>query len=335
MQFDSLVFIGRFQPFHQGHAFVVEQAFAHTNHVIVLIGSSNRPRSFKNPFTFEERSDIIKASISLKDGQRLTCLPLPDAIYNEQLWLQNAQKAVFSVTPPNAKIGLIGHSKDDSSYYLKLFPTWGYCEVPNFENLSATPIRKSFFAKPFDEFLQEWQGVLSKPVQDFLQTFKDSQAHTAIKQEQVHIDKYKADFANLPYPPIFCTVDALVVQAGHILLIRRGSEYGKGQLALAGGFVDAGESLQTAVVREVLEETGLDLTAHQPKAERVFDEPSRSARGRTISTVFLYELTGEGLPDVKAGDDASEAMWLPLGRLDGKELFEDHYGIICAMLGTP
>lgn len=334
MNFDALVFIGRFQPFHVGHAFVVEQAFTRTNHVIVLVGSSNRPRSFKNPFTFEERHDMIERSVVRNKEQRLTILPLPDAIYNEQLWLQSAQKAVFSVVNAGSKIGLIGHNKDDSSYYLKLFPLWGYCEVPNFENLSATPIRKAFFGQSFADFLASYSQKLSEPVRVFLSKFKQTDHYQTIIQEQTYLKNYQAQFASLPYPPIFCTVDALVVQAGHILLIRRGGEYGKGLLALAGGFVDASETLQTAVVRELLEETGLDLSTHTPKAQKVFDEPSRSLRGRTISTVFVYESTGDTLPTLKAGDDASEAIWLPLAKLDGRALFEDHYGIICNLLGV-
>ena len=331
MSFDALVFIGRFQPFHKGHQFVVEQAFAHTNHLILLIGSSNRPSSFKNPFDFDERKQMIEQSVSLTDGQQLTILPLPDAIYNEQLWLQSAQRAVFSVTKPDDKIGLIGHTKDDSSYYLRLFPTWGYCEVENFANLSATPIRQAFFEQEFGVFLAWHQDNLPKSVQMFLDKFRQSKHYNAIVQEQAYLKNYQAQFAHLPYPPIFQTVDAVVVQAGH--MIERGGDYGKGLLALAGGFVDVSESLQTAVVRELQEETGLDLSAHIAKAQRVFDTPNRSMRGRTISTVFLYELTGDKLPALKAGDDASQAIWLPLGLLDGKVLFEDHYGIICAMLG--
>lgn len=333
MKFDSLVFIGRFQPFHVGHAFVVSQAFEYTNHVIVLIGSSNRPRSFKNPFSFEERRTMIEACVVPKSGQTLTCLPLPDAIYNEQRWLQMTQRAVFEVTQAQ-NIGLIGHDKDDSSYYLRLFPTWGYCEVANFDNLSATPIRKDFFAHDFDEFLTIWQDKLLLPVQAFLADFRRTVAYEYLVKEQTYLADYKAAFDDLAYPPIFQTVDALIVQAGHILLIRRGEGYGAGLLALAGGFVNAGEALQQAVVREVLEETGLDLSKHTPKTQRLFDDPKRSLRGHTITQVFLYELTDERLPMLVAGDDADEAIWLPLGKLDGTELFEDHYGIICAMLGV-
>jgi len=58
-KFDYLVFIGRFQPFHHGHAKVIETALENAEHVIVLIGSSNRARDWYNPFTYEERASII------------------------------------------------------------------------------------------------------------------------------------------------------------------------------------------------------------------------------------------------------------------------------------
>ena len=58
-QYDYLVFIGRFQPFHNGHASVITKALELANKVIVLAGSANRPRYWYNPFTFDERKQTI------------------------------------------------------------------------------------------------------------------------------------------------------------------------------------------------------------------------------------------------------------------------------------
>lgn len=69
------------------------------------------------------------------------------------------------------------------------------------------------------------------------------------------------------------------------------------------------------------------------KSQHTFDDPDRSARGRTVTTVFYFELQGDSLPALKAGDDASRAFWLPLGKLDGKMMFENHHAIIQKMLG--
>jgi len=58
-KFDYLIYIGRFQPFHNGHKKVVETGCAISDKVIILCGSCNVPRTIKNPFTFEERKDSI------------------------------------------------------------------------------------------------------------------------------------------------------------------------------------------------------------------------------------------------------------------------------------
>lgn len=323
--FDHLIFIGRFQPFHKGHEFVVREAFKRTNHLILLIGSANRPRTPKNPFTFDERKAMIEATFSDLQDKKLTCLPLDDTIYNDDLWLKFIQTAVASVTNPKDSIGIIGHTKDDSSYYLKLFPNWGFCEVVNFEQLSATPIRKAYFSGSIDRPNLPTASIA------FLETFSTTEHYQKLKKENDHIIAYKAQFDKLPYPPIFVTCDALVVACGHLLVIRRDGEYGTGLLALAGGFLDADESLQACVMRELKEETGLDVEKLTPIQISTFDDPSRSARGRTITTVYHYQL--DTLAPLKAGDDASEAFWLPLSELNASEFFEDHYGIVVKMLG--
>lgn len=327
--FSHLVFIGRFQPFHLGHLSVVKEAFAHTDHVIVLIGSSNRASSLKNPFGYEQRRQMIEEAVyqSLDmTAKTLSCVGVPDAIYNDNLWLSYVQKAVASVAKDHQNIGVIGHTKDDSSYYLKLFPMWGFCEVPNFHGLSATPIRRSYFAGNIES------SMLPKASVQFLQKFMTSDGYRCLVQEANHIKDHQQSFAALPYPPIFQTVDALIVAGGHVLVVRRGGDYGKGLLALAGGFVGAKETKQQALVRELKEETGLDLEGFTPKSIKVFDAPDRSERARTITTVYHYAL--DTLVPVTAGDDATEAFWLPLSQLNASLFFEDHYGIIGNMLGV-
>ena len=86
-------------------------------------------------------------------------------------------------------------------------------------------------------------------------------------------------------------------------------------------------------MRELQEETGLIVNPNALKSSHTFDAPERSIRGRTITTVFYFELMGDDLPDVVGGDDANRAFWLPLGELDGRMMFEDHYSIITKMLG--
>ncbi|TWV83945.1 bifunctional nicotinamide-nucleotide adenylyltransferase/Nudix hydroxylase [Moraxella sp. VT-16-12] len=324
-EFDYLVFIGRFQPFHQGHKFVINQALTLAKTVLVLIGSANSPRTTKNPFSFDERESMILGAFD--DECRIMCLPVDDNLYNDQKWLSEVQALIYHVVGDDDKVGVVGYHKDKSSYYLSLFPSLGCVNLPNYENLSATPIRKRYFdCGEIDENLPD-------NVARFLDKFKNSEDYLRLQREYNHIAEYQLAWQHAPYPPVFVTADALVVQAGHILLIERGGDYGHGLYALAGGFLDTHETLFECVVRELYEETGLVIDPNALKSEHTFDAPDRSARGRTITTVFYFELSGDELPALKAGDDASRAFWLPLGKLDGKMMFEDHHSVILKVLG--
>ena len=94
------------------------------------------------------------------------------------------------------------------------------------------------------------------------------------------------------------TVDIIIEAMGGIVLIeRKNKPLG---WALPGGFVDYGESLEQAAVREALEETGLHVTL--TRQLKTYSDPDRDPRHHTISSVFIA--SSEGSP--KAGDDAAK-----------------------------
>jgi 8-oxo-dGTP diphosphatase len=122
-------------------------------------------------------------------------------------------------------------------------------------------------------------------------------------------------------------VDAVLVRDGRILLVRRGRPPFEGMHALPGGFVEAGETVEQAVVREVREETGL-----QAPVERilgVYSDPKRDPRGHTVSVVFELG-PGKGVP--KGGDDAAAAGFFPLEALP--PLGFDHGKVVADYLKT-
>jgi len=128
------------------------------------------------------------------------------------------------------------------------------------------------------------------------------------------------------YPRPALTVDAVVFrnESGktELLLIQRKNPPYKEEWALPGGFVDMDETLETAVNRELLEETGLNNILL--KQMHAFSTPGRDPRGHTISVVFMGILK-DG-QTVKAGDDAQNAEWFNINKLP--KLAFDHKDVV-------
>lgn len=97
----------------------------------------------------------------------------------------------------------------------------------------------------------------------------------------------------------FTTVDTIIeVDGGIVLIKRKNPPFG---WAIPGGFVDYGETLENAAIREAKEETSLDITLI--RQFHTYSEPSRDPRHHTISTVYIAR--AKGVP--VASDDAKEA----------------------------
>lgn len=131
-----------------------------------------------------------------------------------------------------------------------------------------------------------------------------------------------------PYVGPAISVDGVLIENRRVLLVRRGREPFKGMYALPGGFVEYGESVEEAIVREVLEETGLRVVPK--RLVGVYSDKDRDPRGHTISVAFLLERI-EG--NIRSGDDAYEALFFPIDELpplafDHKKIIEDSLGLL-------
>lgn len=347
MEYDYLVFIGRFEPFHNGHAAVARLALNRARKLIFLVGSADTPRSLRNPWTVAERAVMIQAALD-GDTERLIIRPLRDHLYNEAHWIAGVQRAVADAlrgdaAAADAKVGLVGMDKDASSYYLREFPQWPLVDVQHTETLSATELRRYLFESgdlDFHGALLMLRGNVPAPVYDMLEAFrKSSPAYGQLVSEYRFIEQYKAAWKDAPYAPTFVTTDAVVVHSGHVLLVRRRSEPGKGLWALPGGFVGQQQSLLDSCLRELREETRLKIPVPvlkgSLKGQQVFDHPERSQRGRTITHAFHFEFPAGELPQVRGGDDADKARWIPVSEAleMGQKLYEDHLHILEFFLG--
>jgi len=105
-------------------------------------------------------------------------------------------------------------------------------------------------------------------------------------------------------------VDAAIVEAGKIVLIKRVNPPYRDCWALPGGFVDVGETVEAACVREAREETSLQVEV--VRLVGVYSDPKRDPRGHTVGVVFLCLKKGGKL---SGADDAKEAKWFSLEKL--------------------
>ena len=356
--YDFLIFIGRFQPLHLGHEYVIRKALDQAETVLVFIGSPNIARSVRNPFSFGERKTMIANCFAEEVAKgRIIVHSIDDHPYNDTAWIAGVQRTVRDAVLAagnrdnpavtlaglnDFNVGLIGYGKDGTSYYLKLFPEWGAVDIKSpYGTFNATDIRADYFRNaPIIA-----RDCLSGDVVGFLEEFRLTDTFRNLVGEAEFVRDYRKSWESAPYAPTFVTVDAVCVQSGHVLMIERGANPGKGQLGLPGGFLDPGELLRDAVVRELKEETRIrDHKGEIPPAllasyiedrkTRVFDDPNRSTRGRTITHAFYFDLPErQDLFAVKGDDDATRAQWYELGTLDPCDCFEDHWFIIQEMTG--
>ncbi len=323
------ILIGRFQPFHLGHRFLIETALGQSDEVLVLIGSSYRGRNIKNPWTFEERRQMILDAFK---GQALHFAAIPDFFYDEQAWVHAVEEAVNKKFP-DAQKTLFGHTKDDSSYYLKLFGNWEFHELPDYQGINATLIRERFFLQK-----HILDSALPPETSQALEIFLHSNLYPALHEEAQYIHDYQKTWQYSPYPPIFTTTDAVVICEECILLIQRGHAPGKGLFALPGGYLEAGEWIIDGLIRELHEETSIAVDKPHLKAAlqeiKAYDYPDRSNIGRVITHAGLFILQHQSCPLVKAHDDALSADWYPINQLFAlqDQFHEDHYQIIRDLL---
>lgn len=103
-------------------------------------------------------------------------------------------------------------------------------------------------------------------------------------------------------------VGAVVVHQGRVLLVQRGTEPAKGKWSIPGGLIDLGEALSEAVVREVREETGLDVEPIEliELLDRIYREDDR-VRYHYVIADYLCRVTGG---ELNAASDAAAVRWV-------------------------
>ena len=364
---DAAVLIGRFQPLHHGHLAGLRHALAHAPRCVVVIASAHQARTPRNPFTWEERAQLIRHSLRDDEQARVDFVPAREPFHLPR-WACQVHEAVqlaLGARPHPARIGLVSLMEDVPSHarmHAALRSHTGWRDLPaspapplpSVPTPLPTPervgrltpgrvLREHLFASAHegpDTTLAGMAHALPEASQRFVRQWLDGPHYPVLAEEWRMLRDYHAAWSASPYPPVFVTVDALVTCGGHhVLLIRRGQAPGKGLLALPGGFLDVHESLWHATLRELAEETGLQRPETDWHAAlrgvAVFDHPERSQRGRTLTHCHWFDLPEASPPPVEAADDAADAAWLPLSHLRALEdqFHDDHFHIPDHFLG--
>lgn len=323
------VLIGRWQPLTLGGEELIRSCLENVDKLHIIIGSANKSLSPYNPLLLTTREVIFEGTFPEEfKKEKIVLHPVNDLYYNEQNWAASvAYKVQEEGGTLDKRTTLFGSTEAKRNTHLEKFPYWSYDQKPLFKgNIRSSKVREGWYeVKMIEDFI-------SPLVKETLEAYETAEFYEKIRDEYFHNKDYKKAWDKAPYPPIFQTVDNIVIKSGHILLIKRKCNPGKGEWAMPGGFADSEKTLADQALTELKEETRIrvhkdELKKYQELYPRPFDYVYRSERGRTITHVYTYNLGTGTLPQVKADDDASGAFWVPMGEIPS-HMFEDHYEII-------
>lgn len=332
-------FVLRAEPFHNGHLHIVKSALeSGFDYVQLVIGSANRCCSPKNPFSFEDRKQMIRLSLDIEGltyGVDYGISGINDYSV-EQKW-----NSYLTSTIPKGTRYIVGYEKDKSSYYLKqcgleFFPIPAY--EASGEILNATDVRRDLFELDSIEDSPLY-SELPRGTKQFIKEWVKTDEYTRLRDEYFYYKKEILKFKDYPYPDALnCpTADAVVVCSGHVLLVTRKTSPGQGLLALAGGHKNSNETFEQCAIRELKEETKIKLSERTLRkcieSHELFDNPNRSQVicKPTVAYYIVVDPNPDGsLPKVKGADDAAKAKWYPLSYIKTHQnrLFDDHADII-------
>lgn len=293
------VFIGRFEPFHNGHQSVLEQMDedCDIDEIIIGIGSSQYRNTLNNPFSSRERKIMISRSLKIEKPYRI--IDIPD-IHNYPLWASYVEKLL-----PKFKVVYSGN-KDVRC----LFAEKGYRvkEPKALDQISATAIRRMMIMGA------NWRPFVSEETYEAMHSFGGVRRLLEIHNRSVR--------------PVVAS-DMLIVYQGKdsegLVLEERLYNPFKGFKAIPGGHLEVGfENTKEAAVRETEEEIGLKLDPQKVNLFNVYSDPQRDPRGPYIAVVYWTVVT-EGI--LKAGDDAKKVKVYPFDKIPQIMAF-DHKLII-------
>lgn len=312
--YDAGLMLGRFQLVTEGHLAGVLAMVEAARLGVVGNGSANQSRDTRNPWTFDERREMWEAAIPLELLPRIRFFGQED-LGNPLRWasaVENRMTRILKderIDPDQAAIGLFGHRKDATTFYLDDFPAYILEQLPNVDGINASDLRETYFRMPdFDEWAATARGRVPDGVVDWLRGFRREAAYARLAEETTRLDALLApwerrrtpDGSGPPHDVTFTDAAAVIVQGNRVLMARRQSFPGRDLWELPSGRVEMREEPLAAAMRIAAARTGIDVTATQMRrAHRdtwTRTDPYRTTRGREIlfPSAFLLTPTPRG-----------------------------------------
>lgn len=147
-------FIGRFQPFHDGHLKCLRAAIDTSDLVVVVIGSAAddiHVPTLKNPWSYRERKAMIHYALNTPERVKVQVVSMQDMPGRDREWVRTVKEDVrfhAKCRFPGERFhySLVGCHKGAETYYLKLYRPWTLELMPQSEAMNATDVRAAYFA---------------------------------------------------------------------------------------------------------------------------------------------------------------------------------------------
>tara|TARA_B100002003_G_C13774824_1_gene384117 strand:+ start:36 stop:545 length:510 start_codon:yes stop_codon:yes gene_type:complete len=146
------LFIGRFQPFHLGHLQDIKNALEEVNHITIGIGSSNEDHTKENPFTTQERAEMINIVLPNNKIRKYIVFTIPD-LGNDKKWVEHIETLV-----PKFDIVYTGNKWTEKCFKGK----YEVKRVNMLKGVSSTIIRNRILKD------EDWQSLVPKEVVDYI-----------------------------------------------------------------------------------------------------------------------------------------------------------------------
>ena len=351
----NFVYIGRFQPIHNGHMAIIEKTIKmmkENDSFTIIIGSADQERTIRNPLTVEERRKTLEIAT---EGMSVKIDTINDSPYDYDEWIRQLAAKLFKDYSAFGNTTIVGmEGVEEYVKRLKNVDWRDACKsilgiegveeyVKRLKDITGRDACKSIVFTEQDtntnihstkirEMPEIFFNEQCTPVYEYL---KDIGFTDIIKNINKVADDY-AKSCNVKYNTCFMTVDNVVCIDDKVLLIRRKDN---GKYAIPGGFAEPCQTMKQNALRELEEETGLTEKDVVFKKEPILiDAPFRDPRSskKVNLTSMVYSWNCKNPDNVKAADDAADAMWVDFKEIENmktSEFHADHKKIICKVLG--